>query len=46
MQAPLALLGFPLGVFAWWQTMDWRWFLGAAVLVTNLPYTLFGRHAR
>jgi len=40
MQAPLALVGFCLGVLAWWQTSDWRWLLGAAVLVANWPYTL------
>jgi len=42
MQAPLAIAGFLLGVLAWQQTHDWRWFLGAAVLVANWPYTLIG----
>jgi Domain of unknown function (DUF1772) len=40
MQASLALLGFACGALAWWQTGDWRWLLGAAILVTNWPYTL------
>jgi len=41
MQAPLALVGSLLGLLAWWQTKDWRWLLGAVVLVANWPYTLF-----
>ena len=41
MQAPLALVGSLLGLLAWWQTKDWRWLVGAAVLGANWPYTLF-----
>jgi hypothetical protein len=40
MQAPLAIVGFLLGVAAWWQTGDPWWFLGALVLVANWPYTM------
>jgi Anthrone oxygenase len=40
MQGPLAVLGFLLGLLAWWQTGDWRWLLGAALLIANWPYTL------
>ena len=40
LQAPLALAGFLLGLLAWWQTNDWRWILGALILVANWPYTL------
>lgn len=42
MQAPLAAIGFLLGVLAWWETNDWLWLLGAFVLVANWPYTLIG----
>jgi hypothetical protein len=41
MQAPLAVVGFLLGLLAWWQTNDWLWALGALVLIANWPYTLF-----
>jgi Anthrone oxygenase len=42
MQAPLAAIGFVLGVLAWWQTANWLWLLGALVLVANWPYSLIG----
>ena len=41
MQAPLAIIGFLLGLLAWWQTADWLWIVGALLLVANWPYTLF-----
>jgi disulfide bond formation protein DsbB len=40
MQAPLAIVGFLLGLLAWWSTGDALWALGAAILVANWPYTL------
>ena len=39
MQAPLAIVGFLLGLLAWWQTDGWLWIAGAVVLVANWPYT-------
>jgi uncharacterized membrane protein len=42
MQAPLVIVGFILGVVAWWETGSWLWLLGALVLITNLPYTILG----
>jgi anthrone oxygenase-like protein len=41
MQAPLAILGFLLGLLAWWQTGLWTWLAGAVVMVANWPYTFF-----
>ena len=42
MQAPLAMVGFLLGVLAWWQVGGWLWLLGALILIANWPYTLLG----
>jgi hypothetical protein len=39
MQAPLAIVGALLGVIAWWQTGDWRWPFGGAIILLNWPYT-------
>ena len=40
MQASLAVIGFLLGLMAWWRTGQWLWLAGAAFLVANWPYTL------
>ena len=40
MQASLAIIGFLLGLLAWYQTGDLRWGLGAVILVANWPFTL------
>jgi hypothetical protein len=42
MQAPLAVVGFLLGLVAWWQSGGWLWLLGALVLIAAWPYTLIG----
>lgn len=41
MQAPLAIVGFLFGALAAWQTGNWLWSIGAVVLLSNWPYTLF-----
>ena len=40
MQAPLALVGFLLGVVAARAEMDWRWLAGGLLLLANWPFTL------
>lgn len=42
MQAPLAILGFALGIVAWWFTGHVMFFIGGVFLFANLPWTLFG----
>ena len=41
MQAPLAMIGFLFGALAAWQTGNWWWLIGAVVLLSNWPFTLF-----
>ena len=40
-QAPLAVLGFVLGIAAWWQTGHVGWAVGGILMLANWPFTMF-----
>jgi hypothetical protein len=42
MQAPLALVGFLLGLLAWWQVAHQGFLLGAIAMIAPWPWTLIG----
>jgi len=41
MQAPLALVGFLLGLLAWWQTSQPGFLIGAVAMIAPWPWTIF-----
>jgi hypothetical protein len=42
MQAPLALVGFVLGLMAWWQASHPGFLVGAIAMIAPWPWTIFG----
>jgi len=40
MQATMALVAGILGLAAWWLSGDWRWIVGALLVLAPWPYTL------
>ena len=40
MQASLAIIGFLLGTWTYWETQNWLWLAGGLALLAGWPYTL------
>lgn len=40
MQSPLTLVGGLIALMASWESDDWRWLLGGALLIAPWPFTL------
>src|SRR3712207_8903126 len=43
MQASLAVIGFVLGLIAWFLLEAWQWLGGAVLLVAHWPHTMAAR---
>ena len=41
MQAPLVIVGFTLGISAWWLSGQLTFLIGALLLAANFPWTIF-----
>jgi hypothetical protein len=42
MQASLVAASGILGLLAAWTSQNWRWIVGAVLMLANVPYTLIG----
>ena len=40
MQASIAIIGFVLGLIAWWQSGVWLWLAGAIAMIAPWPWTM------